>query len=140
MAFRFQAKNGLHIFYMYNIPCFALECSACYSCDSVQLLLHLSLSCLLVSISIVHTTLPICTPLQCQQQLLLQALQAGDADVPEIDNIDSAKRNAANLLEEESVDMPVEAELFGVAELAEMASMMLNMILELYGRAANSAS
>lgn len=94
----------------------------------------------MVSISTVHTTLPICIPLQCLQQLLLQALQAGDVDVPETDNIDSAKRNAANLLEEESVDMPVEAELFGVAELAEMASMMLNMILELYGRAANSAS
>ena len=71
---------------------------------------------------------------------ILQALQAGDVDGPETDNIDSAKRNAASLLEAESVDMPVEAELFGVAELAEMASMMLNMILELYGRAANSAS
>lgn len=36
--------------------------------------------------------------------------------------------------------MPTEAELFSVPELVDMASMMLNMILELYGKALHGLS
>ena len=39
--------------------------------------------------------------------------------------------------EEDEAELPIEAELFGVAELAEMARMMLSMVLELYGELAS---
>lgn len=62
-----------------------------------------------------------------------QALDADASGLSEIQTADVTSDGAAAHHEEGTADMPVEAEMFSVAELTEMARMMLNMILELYG-------
>lgn len=63
----------------------------------------------------------------------LQAQVSGDKPAANGDRVATPKKAA----EDAEMDWPVDAELFGVAEIAEMATLLLHMILELCGGSAD---
>lgn len=62
----------------------------------------------------------------------LQAQVSGDKPAASRDRVATPKKEGGDA----EMDWPVDAELFGVAEIAEMATLLLHMILELCGGSA----
>ena len=64
----------------------------------------------------------------------LQAQVSGDKPAANGDRVATPKKEGGDA----EMDWPVDAELFGVAEIAEMATLLLHMILELCGESSLS--